>query len=81
MTSKLPQPETKRAFLVPAGETRRVATVHHYYETRLIEGAVDTDGKPVTEYEYIFKCFISGTERRWGTYLPLNQANSESEVN
>lgn len=81
MQSKLPQPETKRAFLVPAGEARRVATVHHYYETRLIEGAVDMHGRPVTEYEFIFRCFQSGAERRWGTYLPLNQASSESEVN
>lgn len=76
---KLPMPETKRAFLVPADATKKIATVHHFYETRLIDGSVDADGKPVVEYEFVFRCFSSGVERRYGTYVPRQTASAEDD--
>lgn len=80
MSSKLPQPATTRAYLVPADSTKKVATVHHYYETRLIPDSVDAEGNPVVEYEFVFRCFSTGAERRWGTYCPDQPAAGAREL-
>lgn len=67
MSTKFPTPETKRAYLVPEGSARRVATIHHYFETRPLGESRDAEGNHVLEYEYLFRCFRDGTVRRWGT--------------
>lgn len=81
MSIKLPQPDkdARRALLIPAGSTKKVATVHHYYDTRLIPDSVDSDGKPMVEYEFIWRCFNSGVERRWGTYVPSQPTSGASD--
>jgi len=61
-TSKSPKPSTTRAWLVSAGIHKPGWTVHHYFETRVLD--VSSDG---TDYEFIFKCFKTGASRRWGT--------------
>lgn len=63
----IPKPETTRAFLMNAGLTPPTPTVHHYFETRLVEVPSLVPGAPPEQaYEFIFKCFRNGTVRRWG---------------
>lgn len=60
-SKKLPKPETTRAYLISSGIQVPTWTVHYYYATRPIRGSEN-------EYEYIFACFKTGAQRRWGTY-------------
>lgn len=62
----LPKPETLRAILVSAGYRKPTTTVHHYYETRPLPP--DADGR--VGFEFIFRCFRSGADRRWGVWFP-----------
>ena len=81
---QLPKPETRDAFLIPEGQNEY--SLHHYCETRLIEGATVDDtpqGAPIEEYEFIYECFRTGARRRWGTYCPTQPAalDLDDEVN
>lgn len=67
MIHKPPKPETTRAVLVSAGLPRPTATVHHYYATRLVRFPGIPGLTPDTQaWEYVFRCFRTGAERRWG---------------
>ncbi len=63
--SKLPEPQTKRALLPSHGYPpgRPVITEHTY--SRTVECTIPGDGDA---YEFLFKCKVTGEERRWGTW-------------
>jgi hypothetical protein len=56
-----PKPETTKAMLITAGIHKPTFTLHHYLETK---AARLRNGAPV--WEFLFKCFKTGTIRRWG---------------
>ena len=77
-----PKPETRRAFLISAGYPRPTPTVHHFYEAR----RVTLPGTRGVAWEFIYRCFKTGAERRWGTANALEivgadfvQDDSDSE--
>lgn len=61
--TKIPRPQVRRAILRSAGYTDPTFTEHKYVETRLCT----LDHGDGEAYEHIFRCLITGAERRWGT--------------
>jgi hypothetical protein len=70
----LPKPETRSAILATAYHPKGppVFTPHVYVDTRVCELPLG-DG---AAYEFIFRCLVHGTERRYG-----NVEISSQEVN
>lgn len=74
--SKLPEPDTKTA-LLPShgyGPGRPVITPHTYTRTR--ECNLPEDGPAL---EYLYKCEVTGVERRWGTRFIAEAKSDDAE--
>lgn len=63
--SRLPEPETKTAILPSFGygPGKPVWTRHTY--SRSVECFLPDDGEAI---EHLFKCEVTGVERRWGIH-------------
>jgi hypothetical protein len=64
VNEKIPEPETKEAFLMSEGAWK--PTKHTYVATR----PVVLPGPDGEAYEHIFRCEATSVERRWGTVDP-----------
>lgn len=65
---RVPEPETKKAYLVPSGELSR-PTLHVYDGYREVEALPLEPGQVGTfrHFEYLYRCTETGTNRRWGS--------------
>lgn len=61
--SKLPEPETKSAFLPSFGYGPGTPRITKHTYSRTMECVVPDDGEC---YEFLYKCSETGVERRWG---------------
>lgn len=57
----VPEPLKKRASLVNANGD---CTIHRYVRSELVE--VRVGGRPAKAYAFIFRCDVTGAERRYG---------------
>jgi hypothetical protein len=62
--SRLPEPETKAALLPSMGYGPGRPRITEHVYSRTVECVLPDDGDA---YEFLFKCKVTGTERRWGT--------------
>ncbi len=67
-TEKRPTPKVTSAILISEGCNTPTPTRHHFVETRAttVPNPNPDEAGQIPIWEFVFKCFKTGVDRRWG---------------